>query len=57
MVRFNMVSLFTRVPIVESLNLLRQHFSEAFWPYLGMSSLPHTSPLVDNSTSRLMVWL
>jgi hypothetical protein len=28
MVSFDVVSLFTRVPIVESLNLLRQHFSE-----------------------------
>jgi hypothetical protein len=28
MVSFDVVSLFTRVPILESLNLLRQHFSE-----------------------------
>ena len=28
MVSFDVLSLFTRVPIVESLNLLRQHFSE-----------------------------
>jgi hypothetical protein len=28
MVNFDVVSLFTRVPIVESLNLLSQHFGE-----------------------------
>jgi hypothetical protein len=52
MVSFDVVSLFTRLPIVESLNLLRKHFSEDILPYLGMSLLPHTSPLDLNPGSH-----
>ena len=57
MVLFDMVLLLTQVPVVESHNLLSQHFSEDIWPYLGMSSYLHISPLVGSSTSRQMEWL
>jgi len=52
MFSFDIMFLFTQVPTVVSLtdnNLLK-----TFWPYLGMSSLLHISPLEANFTSRQM---
>jgi len=55
-VGFNVASLFTQVPIVESLNLLTQHFSENILA-LFRHVLTSTSLLVGDSTSRLMEWI
>jgi hypothetical protein len=56
MVSFNVASVFTKVPVVESLNLLTQHFSENNLA-LFRHVLTSTSQLLGNSTSRLMEWL
>ena len=56
MVSFNVASLFTKVPIVESLNLLTEHFS-ANIRALFRRVLTSTSLLVGDSTRRLMEWL
>jgi hypothetical protein len=56
MVSFSVASLFTKVPVVESLNLLTQHFSENILA-LFRRDLTSSSLLVGDSTSRLMEWL
>jgi len=53
MVSFSVASLFTKMPVVESLNLLTEHFSENILP-LFRRILTSPSLLVGDSTSRLM---
>jgi len=54
MVIFAEASLSTRVPIVESLNLLSEHFSEDILALFRHVIILHTCPFVGNCTSRHM---
>jgi hypothetical protein len=54
MTSFAVASLFTRVLIVESFNLLSQHFSEDILALFRHVLILHTCPFVGNSTSRQM---
>jgi hypothetical protein len=54
MASFAVASLFTRVPRVESLNLLGQHFGEDILALFRHVIILHTCPFVGSSTIRQM---
>lgn len=56
-VSFNIVSLFARVLIRDTLNLLGQHFEESILTHSVMSEPFYNSASMDNSRSRQMEWL
>jgi hypothetical protein len=56
MVRFDIVSLFTKVPIRETIGLLGRHFEEdVLGIFRHVLPLP-TSPSMDSSTGKQMMW-
>jgi len=52
MVSFDVVSLFTNVPIVNLLELLSQHFEDDVLALFKHALTPHISVLMDSSTNK-----
>jgi hypothetical protein len=57
MVSFDVVSLFTKVPVKDLLDLLVESLMKTYWPYSDMFSSLRISPMVDIFTNKRKEWL